>query len=128
MSNFDQIFQSSLLHTACRIRLLRHTLFVVAFNTKGNALFNLTNILLTIGALALISALATVVRAYRRNRREEVAPFLHYFEPENDRNLFPQSCWSDDEGLYHVQTRVNLLQVHNPSAAEQHSNGTAHRD
>ncbi len=93
-------------------------------------MFDLTNILVTIGAFALISGVATVVRAYRRNRGGEAAPFLHYFEPEYDRNLFPQSSWSKDEILYHRQTRVIELEVREPSVADQYSNdkGTSRRD
>ena len=60
-------------------------------------MFNLTNILSTIGAFALIFGVATVARAYREKRREEAAPFRHYFGPEYDRDLLRQSAWCDDE-------------------------------
>ena len=71
-------------------------------------MFNLTNILLTIGAFALISSVATIVKAYRKNRKEEKAPFLHHFEPEYDRNLFPQDQWCSDESHNNIQIRVRL--------------------
>jgi hypothetical protein len=66
---------------------------------------------------------ATVVRAYRKNRVEEAAPFLHYFDSEYDRNLFPLDSWYDDENPYHLETRVNLLEVRDPSAAVRNSEG-----
>lgn len=92
-----------------------------SFNVKENALFNLINILLTIGAFVLVSGVGTVVRAYRKNRSEEAAPFLHYFEPGYDRNLFPEDYWRDDENLYLLQTRVNILEVRDSSASERYS-------
>jgi hypothetical protein len=84
-------------------------------------LFNLTNILLTIGAFALISGVATVVKAYRRNSRKQAAPFLHYFEPEYDRNLFPLDSWCDDENRYHLHTRVIVREIRDSSAARRYS-------
>jgi hypothetical protein len=100
-----------------------------SFNTKENALFNLLNILLTIGALVLISAVGTFVRAYRKNRREEAAPFLHYFEPDYDRNLFPLDSWSDDN-VYRLQTRMIEQDIRDSRAAERYSKGndTTRRD
>jgi hypothetical protein len=99
--------------------------FSCSFNAKENALFNLTNILLTIGAFALISGVATVVRSYRWNRREEAAPFLHYFEPEYDRNLFPQDSWCEHEDLYYRHTRVTAIRDRDSSAAEMYSKGNS---
>lgn len=84
-------------------------------------MFNLSNFLLTIGAFAVISGVATIVRAYRVNRRKEAAPFLHHFESEYDRNLFPQNTWDEDEHLYHLQTRVSVVKVRDPSDVERYS-------
>ena len=90
-------------------------------------MFNLTNILLTIGAFALISGVATVIKAYRR---KQAAPFLHYFESEYDRNLFPLDSWNDHEYPYRLQTRVIVREVRDSSAAERYSrvNETTRRD
>jgi hypothetical protein len=98
------------------------TLFSLSrsLNAKENAMFNLINILLTIGAFAFISGVATVVKAYRKNRRKEAAPFLHYFEPEYDRNLFPHGSWSEDENLSNLRTRLNLPKDRDSSAADRY--------
>jgi hypothetical protein len=84
-------------------------------------MFHLTNILLIVGAFLLILGMVIVVRAYRENRREETAPFRHYFNPEYDRSLFPRSSWCDNESLYHRQTRVRALKVRDPNVTERSS-------
>jgi hypothetical protein len=108
------------------------TVFLLSrsFNAKENALFNLTNILLTIGIFALISGVATMVKAYRRNSRKQAAPFLHYFEPEYDRNLFPLDSWRIDENLYHLQSPATVHEIRHSCAADRYSkgNGATRRD
>ncbi len=84
-------------------------------------MFNLTNILLTVGAFAIIFGVATVFSPYKEKLREKSAPFLRYLEPEYDRNLFPQSARCDDESLNHLQIRVNALKVRYPNATERYS-------
>jgi hypothetical protein len=132
LSNFDQISGASLLHSWLGAFACPSASFQLSrsIHSKESAMFDLTNILLTVGAFALISGVTTVVSAYRKKSKEAKAPFLHYFEPEYDRNLFPQDSWGDDENLYHLQTRVNVLEVRELSAAERHSkgNGTTQRD
>ena len=86
-------------------------------------MINFTNILLTIGAFALISCVATAVKAYRRNSSKHAAPFFHYFDPEYDRNLFPLDSWNDDENPYHLQTLAIEREIRDSSGAEQRPNG-----
>ena len=85
---------------------------------------HLAIILLIVGAFVLITGTVLAVRAYLKNRDEEMAPFLNYFGPEYDRDLLRQSSWCDNEKPYDRQTRLNASNVRERSATERYSSGS----
>ena len=61
---------------------------------------HLTNFMLLVGAIILISGIVMtvmVVRALIENRRENAAPFRDYFGPQYDRDLLRHSEFSESE-------------------------------
>ena len=74
--------------------------------------------LVIVGAYVLIFGTVMAVRAYLRNRFEEVAPFRNYFGAEYDRDLLRQSSWCDDENLYDRPTRIGEFDIHERNSNE----------
>lgn len=81
-------------------------------------------VLLIVGAFVLIPGTVMAVRAYLKNRGEEMAPFRNYFGPEYDRDLLRQSSWCDNENPFDRQTRLNASNVREQDATERYSSGS----
>ena len=78
---------------------------------------HLTNALLAVSCLGLGLSIFMAVRAFLENRREQAAPFRHYFESRHDRSLLPQGTTSDDGDFYDGHSRFEAVNVRDPSAA-----------
>jgi hypothetical protein len=66
-------------------------------NAKENAMSHLANVLMIVGAIVFVPGMVVAVKAYLKNRREEVAPFRHYFGYEYNRDLLRLSTFSETE-------------------------------
>jgi hypothetical protein len=78
---------------------------------------------LLVGALVFIFGTVMAVKAYLKNRGEEMAPFRDYFGPAYDRDLLQQSSWCDDESLYNRRTPFDGFNVRDPGTTSWHSRG-----
>jgi len=89
-----------------------------------------TLVLMIVGAFVLILGMVMDVRAHLEDRREEMAPFRHYFGPEYDRDLLRQSSWCDGENLSDRRTRFDAFNVGHWDATERYSrsSGTIRRN
>jgi hypothetical protein len=85
---------------------------------------HLTNASLIASAVVFCASIFKVVRAFLKNRRGEVAPFRHYFEPEYDRSLLPQGVWCDDKNLYDARSCFASFNVSDLDAADRYSKGS----
>jgi hypothetical protein len=86
---------------------------------------HLTNALLIISSVGLGFSIFMAVRAFIENRREEAAPFRHYFKSRYGQSRLSQSPSNDDDtNLCDVRSRrFRAVDVRDPSAA-QYSRGT----
>jgi|HubBroStandDraft_1064217.scaffolds.fasta_scaffold08619_2 hypothetical protein len=80
--------------------------------------------LVIVGALVLILGTVVVVRAYLKNRLDEMAPFRDYFGAEYVRDLIRQSSWCDDESPYVRQNRIDSYDIRDRNANEQYLRGS----
>lgn len=82
-------------------------------------MFNLTDAVLLVCALALVLGAIPAIRMFIGDRSRNAAPLSNYFGPEYDRDLAHQRAFSEtEEWQADSRTRFAPLRLRNPEPRE----------
>jgi hypothetical protein len=82
-------------------------------------MFNLTDAMLLVSALALVLGVIPAIRTFIGGRNRNAAPLRNYFGPEYDRDLAQQSVFSEtEEWQADSRARFAPLRLRNPEPRE----------